>query len=266
VFLAIAVVGLLALAPTAMASRTLETITVPAKRSGNETSATFKTRLKKDRLYAVRFSGSYRIDDTSWDPAYCFDGSGDCAEPSPSAVAVVQHFRRVKGAEPMYSHAFNFFHGAYPAFRGDHTYTLPFRALFHAQLRSAACPFAACDDVGSFRARLVQRPFPDGYLHLWGEDCRDGERHDTTITFSARQCERVHLSGESGPNPDGSLRLQRKARRWKDIGSATAGRGAFPIADLALRGGRGTDRFRAVLAEGGRILKKSNVVTINWIG
>ncbi len=66
---------LLAVAPAALASRTLETIDVPVKRADNATSATFDTKLKKGRLYSVRFRGSYRLGDTSWDPAYCFEGT-----------------------------------------------------------------------------------------------------------------------------------------------------------------------------------------------
>jgi hypothetical protein len=261
-----AVAVLLAVAPAALASRNLETIDVPAERADNATSATFDTKLKKGRLYAVRFSGSYRIDDTSWDPAYCFDGSGDCEEPSPSSVAVVQHWRRAKGAEPRYAHGLNFFDGAYPSFRADHTYTLPFEALFHTQLRASACPFTNCDAAGSIDARLVQRPFPDGFLRLWATDCRDGDRYDTSITFSTGECERVRLSGESGPNPGGSLRLQRKLGRWKDIGSPAGGQGAFPTAVRNLRNGRGTGKFRAVVTHGDRTVEKSNVVTINWVG
>ena len=259
---------LLTAAPAAAASRTLETIDVSAKRSDNATSATFDTRLKKGRLYAVRFSGSYELDDTSWDPAYCFEGSEECAEPSASVVAVLQHWRRVKGEQPRYARAVSFFdaYDDYPAYRSDHTYSLPFKALFHTQLRSSACPFTSCDVAGSFRARLVQRTFPDGFLRLWAADCRDGERYDTAITFSAGECERALLSGESGPRPGGPLRLQRKRSRWRDIGSPAGGRGEFPAAKLELRDGRGTERYRVVVRDGGRIARKSNTVTINWLG
>ena len=258
----------LAAAPVASASRTLETIDVPVKRSDNATSATFDTKLKKDRLYAVRFSGSFELEDTSWDPAYCFDGSEECAEPSASVVAVLQHWRRVKGAAPRYARAIDFFsaYDDYPQYRSDHSYSLPFEALFHTQLRSSACPFTNCDSAGSLRARLVQRPFADGFLHLWAEDCRDGERYDKTITFSEGECERARLSGESGPQPGGSLQLQRKRNRWKDIGSPAEGGGEFPAATLKLRNGRGTERFRVVVRKGGRIAKRSNAVTINWLG
>ncbi len=263
----VAIAALLATAPAALASRTLEAIDVPAKRADNATSAAFDTKLKKGRLYAVRFSGSYRHEDTSWDPAYCFEGSEECAEPSASVVAVLQHWRRVKGAEPRYARTTNFFDADdYPAYRADHTYSLPFEALFHTQLRSSACPFPNCDAAGSFRARLVQRPFPDGFLHLWAADCRDGERYDKAITFSAGGCERARLSGESGPRPGGSLQLQRKRARWRDIGSPAGGGGEFPVAERALRNGRGTDRFRVVVRNGGRIVAKSNTVTINWLG
>lgn len=259
---------LLAVAPVAAASRTLETIDVPVKRADNATSATFDSKLKKGRLYAVRFSGSYELNDTSWDPAYCFDGSEDCAEPSASLVAVLQHWRRVKGAQQRYARTVNFFdaYDDYPDYRSDHTYSLPFEALFHTQLRTSACPFTNCDAAGSFRARLVQRPFADGFLHLWAQDCRDGERYDTAITFSAGDCERALLSGESGPRPGGSLRLQRKRSRWRDVGSPAGGRGEFPAVELELRNGRSTERFRVVVRNGGRIVEKSNTVTINWLG
>jgi hypothetical protein len=144
---------------------------------------------------------------------------------------------------------------------------LPFEALFHTQLRSSACAFTTCETAGSFRARLVQRPFPGGFLHLWAEDCRDGERYDRVITFSAGGCERTLLSGESGPRPGGPLRLQRKRSRWKDIGAPASGRRELPKAELALRSGRGTERFRVVVVTpGGRIVAKSNTVTINWLG
>ena len=266
-FAALAVAVLLAVAPPAMASRALETITVPVKRADNATSATFKTKVKEDRLYAVRFSGSFRIEDTSWDPAYCFDGDEECANPSPSVVAVVQQWRRVRGEEPMYASALNFFDGRYPAYRADHTYTLPFKALFHTQVRTAACPFTNCDDAGSLEARLLQRPFPEGFLHLWGEDCRDGARYDSTITVSAGECERVRLSGESGPRPGGALWLQRKRDKWKNVGETAGGAGEFPTATLGLKNGRGTDKFRAVLVrDRGRIVKRSNVLTIHWVG
>ena len=154
----------------------------------------------------------------------------------------------------------------YPAYRSDHTYSLPFEALFHTELRSSACSFPTCAGAGSFRARLVQRPFPDGFLHLWAEDCRDGERYDSVITFSEGECERVRLSGESGPRPGGSLRLQRKRSRWRDVGAPAGGRGEFPAAELGLKDGRGTERFRVVVRTGGRTVAKSNTVTINWLG
>ena len=268
-FRALGVVALLlAAAPVAAASRTLETIDVPVKRSDNATSATFDTKVKKGRLYAVRFSGSYMLEDSRWDAAYCIEGPEDCAEPSPSVVAVVQHWRRQRGAAPRYARTVGFFDAFgddYPAYRSDHRYSLPFEALFHTQLRSSACPFTNCDGGGSVRARLVQRPFPRGFLHLWAEDCRDGERYDDTITFSAGDCERALLSGESGPRVGGSLRLQRKRRRWRNIGSP-AGGGEFPTAALALRDGRGTERYRAVVRNRGRIVAKSNTVTISWLG
>ncbi len=262
---------LLVAAPVASASRTLETVDVPAARADNATSATFDTKLKKGRLYAVRFSGSYELQDTMWDPAYCFEGSERCAEPSASVVAVLQHWRRVKGAEPRYARTVDFFNAygedEYPAYRSDHTYSLPFEALFHTQLRSSACPFPDCEGDGSLRARLLRRPFPKGFLHLWAEDCRDGERYDGEITFSAGKCERVRLSGESGPKPAGALWLQRKRGRWRNVGETAGGRGEFPTAALRLRNGRGTDQFRAVLTrDDGRIVKKSNVLTINWLG
>ena len=257
---------LLAVAPAALASRTLETIDVPVKRADNATSATFDTKLKKGRLYSVRFRGSYRLGDTSWDPAYCFDGPDPCAQPSPSVVATLQHWRRVKGDPPRYASALNFFDADYPAYREDHTYSLPFEALFHTQLHASACPFTNCEDAGSLEARLVQRPFQAGFLHLWAQDCRDGERYDTTITFSKGECERTVLSGESGPDPGGSLRLQRKRSRWRDIGAPAGAGGEFPTAALKLQGGRGTEKYRAVVVDGGRIVQKSNAVTINWLG
>jgi hypothetical protein len=265
-----AVAVLLAVAPVAWASRTLETIDVPAKRADNATSARFDTKLKKGRLYAVRFSGSYELEGRSWDPAYCFGGGEDCAEPSPSVVAVLQHWRRVRGSEPRYARTVGFFDAYgdddYPAYRSDHTYTLPFEALFHTQLRSSACPFTTCDGEGSFRAQLVQRPFPEGFLHLWAEDCRDGERYDRAITFSAGKCEHALLSGESGPRPGGALRLQRKRERWRDIGSAAVRSGEFPAARLRLRDGRGTERYRVVVRNRSGIVAKSNTVTIDWLG
>lgn len=263
-----AVAVLLAAAPAALASRTLETIDVPVKRSDNATSAAFDTNLKKGRLYAVRFSGSYELEDTSWDPAYCFEGTEECTQPSPSVVAVLQHWRRMRGAPPRYARTVDFFsaYHDYPAYRSDHTYSLPFEALFHTQLRSSACPFTNCDAAGSFRARLVQRPFPKGFVHLWAQDCRDGERYDSVITFSDGDCERARLSGESGPRPGGSLQLQRKRSRWRDVGAPAGGRGEFPAAKLELRNGRGTERFRVVVRDGGRIVAKSNTVKIHWLG
>ncbi|MGH2837951.1 MAG: hypothetical protein ACRDJY_06345, partial [Thermoleophilaceae bacterium] len=147
---------LLAAAPAALASRTIETVDVPVKRADNAMPATFDTKLKKGRLYSVRFRGSYRLEDASWDPAYCFEGTEECAEPSPSVVSRLQQWRRLKGDPPRYASALNFFdaYDDYPAYRVDHTYSLPFEALFHTQLRASACPFTNCEDAGSLEARL----------------------------------------------------------------------------------------------------------------
>ncbi len=62
------------------------------------------------------------------------------------------------------------------------------------------------------------------------------------------------------------MRLQRKRSRWRDIGPPAGGGGEFPTAARKLQGGRGTEKYRAVVVDDGRIVRKSNAVTINWLG